>query len=119
MDTENDTENENLKIELANLKNQLELLKNPISIKKKRGRPNNPDKIPRSEYMKNYMKMYNEKHKEKQNLRYNTYYYLKNSDMPKDFINKYDHYACLVYKTKMNICKIKEICPQFLSDVIL
>tara|TARA_R110000796_G_scaffold4086_2_gene15577 strand:+ start:6568 stop:6924 length:357 start_codon:yes stop_codon:yes gene_type:complete len=115
-------ENDSLKNELAKLKQELEALKPimlPVVEKKKRGRPKLDTTIPRADYMKNYMKNYNEKNKEQQKMRYNTYYYLKHTDMPKDYVDKYKNYACLVYKTRKEIEKIKQNCPQFLSDVII
>ena len=118
-----DTENEKLKNELEELKKELSALK-PVVLelpkeKKKRGRPKSEHTIPRAEYMKNYMKNYNEKNKETQKMRHNTYYYLNNTEMTKEYVDKYKHFACLVYKTRNDVMKIKEVCPQFLSDVIL
>jgi hypothetical protein len=119
-----ESENENLKNELEQLKKELALLKpvteTPVVVeKKKRGRPKSENTIPRAEYMKNYMKAYNEKNKDTQKLRHNNYYYLNNSEMPKEYIQKYGLFACLVYKTKIEVDKIKNDCPQFLSDVII
>ena len=113
-----DTENEKLKNELEELKKELSALK-PITEKRPRGRPKSEHTIPRAEYMKNYMKNYNEKNKETQKMRHNTYYYLNNTDMPKEYVDKYKHFACLVYKTRNDVLKIKEVCPQSLSAVII
>ena len=118
-----ENENETLKNELEELKKQLAKLQpvteTPVVEKKKRGRPKLETTIPRAEYMKNYMKAYNEKNKDTQKLRHNNYYYLNNSDMPKDYVAKYGLFACQVYKTKIEVDKIKQDCPQFLSDVII
>ena len=117
-----ESENETLKNELEELKKQLAKLQPvemPVVEKKKRGRPKLATTIPRAEYMKNYMKAYNEKNKDTQKLRHNNYYYLNNSEMPKEYIQKYGLFACQVYKTKIEIQKIKRDCPQFLSDVII
>lgn len=118
-----ENENETLKNELEELKKQLAKLQ-PVEMpvvveKKKRGRPKLATTIPRAEYMKNYMKAYNEKNKETQKMRHNTYYYLNNTAMPKEYLDKYGLFACQVYKTRNDVMKIKEVCPQFLSDVII
>ncbi len=118
-----ESENENLKNELEELKKQLAKLQPvelPVKVeKKKRGRPKLETTIPRAEYMKTYMKAYNEKNKDTQKLRHNNYYYLNNSDMTKEYVEKYGLFACQVYKTKIEVDKIKKDCPQFLCDVIV
>jgi hypothetical protein len=73
----------------------------------------------RREYMKNYMKNYQQNNKQATQLYQNSRYYLTKTDMPKDYMEKYNKYACLIYKAQQDLQKIKSLCPEYLEDVVL
>tara|TARA_R110001606_G_scaffold126941_3_gene260812 strand:+ start:384 stop:737 length:354 start_codon:yes stop_codon:yes gene_type:complete len=73
----------------------------------------------RKEYMKNYMKNYVKNNKQATQLYQNSRYYLTNTDMPKDYMEKYNKYACLIYKAQQDLQKIKSLCPEYLEDIVI
>ena len=73
----------------------------------------------RREYMKKYMQNYTKNNKLATQLYQNSRYYLANTDMPKDYMEKYNKYACLIYKAQQDLQKIKSLCPEYLEDVVI
>ena len=71
----------------------------------------------RKEYMKEYMRNYVKNNKQASQLYHNSRYYLSNTDMPKDYMEKYNKYACLIYKAQQDLKKIKDLCPEYIEDV--
>jgi hypothetical protein len=72
----------------------------------------------RKEYMKNYMRKYQQNNKQHTQLYQNSRYYLSNTDMPKDYMEKYKKYACLIYKAQQDLLKIKSLCPEYIDDIL-
>jgi len=72
----------------------------------------------RKEYMKNYMRKYQQNNKQHTQLYQNSRYYLSNTDMPEDYMEKYKKYACLIYKAQQDLLKIKSLCPEYIDDIL-
>ena len=87
-------------------------------VKNKVGRPKKNPNQTRKEYMREYMKNYVRENKADNLLYHNSRYYLANTEMTQEYMDKYGRYACLMYKAEQDLKDLKEKCPQFLEELL-